>query len=392
MKNRELFQKDPLSFELLNNGVSKVAEVGLDAEQLKTLRFELETFVCDGEYAKGLERILTAYLGGMNRPEQQAAWVSGFFGSGKSHLVKMLRYLWQDIEFPDKATARSIVQMPDGIRDLLVEVTNRSRQFNGLKAAAGSLGAGNMQNVREAFLQLIFRAMGLPENLSAARFILWLHAEGLHSKVCKHLKDLKLDPAGELRNFFVSTKVAEALVAADSKFGTPQNAQGAMRAQFPVNYSPTVDDCLGIVRQLFSVDDVFPCVLLVVDEIQQFIGDKPQRSIDVQEIVEACCSKLDSRLLFVGTGQSALTASPNLQRLQARFTVKVPLSDADVETVIRRTVLAKKPEKTQDIKKVVEANSGEISRHLQNTRIATRSEDQHTYVSDYPLLPVRQRF
>ncbi|MEI6422330.1 MAG: hypothetical protein WCP55_08930, partial [Lentisphaerota bacterium] len=66
MKNRELYLKDPLGFELLNNGVSKVAEVGTDPELLKTLRFELETFVCDGEYAKGLDRILNAYLGGMN--------------------------------------------------------------------------------------------------------------------------------------------------------------------------------------------------------------------------------------------------------------------------------------------------------------------------------------
>lgn len=392
MKNRELYQKDPLSFELLNNGVSKVSEVGLDAEQLKTLRFELETFVCDGEYAKGLERILAAYLGGMNRPEQQAAWVSGFYGSGKSHLVKMLRYLWQDVVFPDGASARSIVQMPDGIRDLLVEVTTKSRQFKGLKAAAGSLGAGSMQNVREAFLQLIFRALDLPENLSAARFILWLQVEGLHDKVCKYLKDLRLDPATELRNFFVSTRLAEAMVAADAKFGNPQNAQSAIRAQFPVNYSPTIDDCLRIIRQVFSVDGVFPCVLLVVDEIQQFIGDKLQRSIDVQEIVENCCAKLDSRLLFVGTGQSALTASPNLQKLQGRFTLKVSLSDADVETVIRRTVLAKKPEKAKDIIRIIEANSGEISRHLQNTRIASRAEDQQTYVSDYPLLPVRQRF
>jgi hypothetical protein len=190
------------------------------------------------------------------------------------------------VVFPDGASARSIVQMPDGIRDLLVEVTTKSRQFKGLKAAAGSLGAGSMQNVREAFLQLIFRALGLPENLSAARFILWLQTEGLHDKVCKHLKAQKLDPDAELRNFFVSTRLAEALVAADTNFGNPQNAQSAIRAQFPVNYSPTVDDCLRIIRQVFSVDGVFPCVLLVVDEIQQFIGDKLQRSIDVQEIVE----------------------------------------------------------------------------------------------------------
>lgn len=69
------------------NGVSKVSEIGDDERQIKTLRFELETFVCDGEYARGLERILRSYLDGLGREEQKAVWVSGFFGSGKSHLV-----------------------------------------------------------------------------------------------------------------------------------------------------------------------------------------------------------------------------------------------------------------------------------------------------------------
>ena len=110
MTNRELYYSDPTTIELLNNGVSKVSEIGRDERQIKTLRFELETFVCDGEYARGLERILKAYLGGLGQEEQKAVWVSGFFGSGKSHLVKVLRYLWEDYRFDDGATARSLVR------------------------------------------------------------------------------------------------------------------------------------------------------------------------------------------------------------------------------------------------------------------------------------------
>ena len=142
MKNYEVYSKDPRQYDLLNNGVSKVGEIGADQEQLKTLRFELETFVCDGEYARGLERIMNAYLDGLNKPEQQAVWVSGFFGSGKSHLVKMLRYLWVDYKFADGASARSLARLPTNINDLFVELNNRARQYGGLKAAAGTLGEG----------------------------------------------------------------------------------------------------------------------------------------------------------------------------------------------------------------------------------------------------------
>src|SRR4051812_3262717 len=108
MNNRDLYLHDPVATELLNNGVSKVAELSGDDQQIRTLRFEVETFVCDGEYARGLEKILNAYLGSLGQSEQRAAWLSGFFGSGKSHLVKMLRYLWVDYRFPDGASARSL--------------------------------------------------------------------------------------------------------------------------------------------------------------------------------------------------------------------------------------------------------------------------------------------
>ncbi|MBM3459549.1 MAG: BREX system P-loop protein BrxC, partial [Armatimonadetes bacterium] len=135
------------------------------------------------------------------------------------------------------------------------------------------------------------------------------------------------------------------------------------------------------------------CILLVVDEMQQYIGEQQvQRAFDVQEIAEHCCRDLKSRLLLVGTGQSALTATANLRRLQARFTTKVSLSDADVENVIRKTVRRKKPERAPAIQKLIGDHQGEVSRHLQNTRLAATTADENYYAADYPLLPVRRRF
>src|SRR5262249_29574144 len=125
---------------------------------------------------------------------------------------------------------------------------------------------------------------------------------------------------------------------------------------------------------------------------QQFIAEKLDRARDVKEIAEHCCTKLNSRFLLVGTGQSALTSTPSLSWLQGRFTVKVPLSDTDVERVTRQTVLAKRPERNADIKLAIDSNQGEISRHLQNTRLASTISDDPFYAPDYPLLPVRRRF
>ena len=79
-------------------------------------RYELESFVCEGEYRQGLDRILSAFLTNISQPQQQAVWVSGFYGSGKSHLVRVLEYLWRDVEFPEGARARSLVTLPSDLR------------------------------------------------------------------------------------------------------------------------------------------------------------------------------------------------------------------------------------------------------------------------------------
>ena len=70
----------------------------------------------------------------------------------------------------------------------------------------------------------------------------------------------------------------------------------------------------------------------------------------MQEVAEALCKQLDSRILLIGAGQTALAGNiPLLQRLTGRFTIPVELSDSDVEIVTRRVVLAKKADKRKTI-------------------------------------------
>lgn len=95
MINRDLFQVDPTTRKLVNEGVASVNDEKT-SQELAELRYELETFVCDGQYEKGMAHILETYLKNVDAAQQPAVWVSGFYGSGKSHLLKMLRALWVD--------------------------------------------------------------------------------------------------------------------------------------------------------------------------------------------------------------------------------------------------------------------------------------------------------
>ena len=61
MKNRDIYQKDPATRKLVNEGVASVID-DTTTQALTVLRYELETFVCDGQYEKGLSHILETYL------------------------------------------------------------------------------------------------------------------------------------------------------------------------------------------------------------------------------------------------------------------------------------------------------------------------------------------
>ena len=393
MKNRDLYQRDPEQILLPNSGVAAMTDARTEEER-RTLRFELEHFVCEGEYRKGLERILQSYLGHQDQPEQPAAWISGFFGSGKSHLAKMLRFLWTDFVFSeDGASARGLARLPNDVRDLLTELATLGRRGHGLHAAAGSLGAGAGDSVRLALLGILFKSANLPESYPQARFCLWLQRNGCYDQVSQGVAAQGRDLRSELSDLYVSPVLAKALLDADPAFaGSERDARQALREQFPRRDDITTEEFVKAMQDALANDGGMPGTAVILDEVQQYIGEDAERSYIVQEVVETCAKRFGSRVLFVGTGQTALSGTPALQRLQGRFAVNVELSDNDVETVIRRVVLTKRQDRLGDLCAALEAAAGEIDRHLHGARIAPRSEDQAVLAEDYPLLPVRRRF
>ena len=393
MKNREVFQRDPAVSKLLNDGVAAVREAATEKE-IETLRYELEHFVCEGQYEDGLIRILESYLGNVNSTTQQAAWVSGFYGSGKSHLLKMFRHLWVNTRFADGATARGLARLPQEIQDLLRELDTLGKRCGGLHAASGTLPSGGGESVRLAVLSIVLASKGLPEALPQAQFCIWLTKNGMLDKVKDAVKAAGKEFFSELHDLYVSPILARAVLDADPDFASDlKQARAALRTQFPLVEDISTNEFIRLVRAVLSVDGQIPCTAVVLDEIQLFIGNDPGRSTDVQEVAEALCKQLDSRVLLIGAGQTALAGNvPMLQRLSGRFTIPVELSDSDVETVTRRVVLAKKADKRKAIEDRLRTYAGEIDRQLAGTRIAVRSEDRDFIVDDYPLLPVRRRF
>lgn len=393
MLNRDIYNKPPKENRLVNNGVAEVSEDHSDAAQA-ILRYELETFVCDGQYEKGLEIILDKFLLNLDAgTEQPGVWISGFYGSGKSHLAKMLRTLWTDYQFADDATARGLAKLPTGVFEQLKELSTEGKRYGALHAAAGKLGSGAGNNIRLALLGIIFKSKGLPAKYNQAQLYMWLRREGILEAVRADLEAEGRSLEKTLAEMYVSMALAQSLLKHRPDLAASQkDLRLILKSQFPDVTDITSDQLVDAIDAALSVDGKFPLTLVVLDEVQQYIGTDTEKAFQVQEVTETLSKHFNGKLLFVGTGQSALSGMPNLQRLMGRFPVQVMLGDWDVENVTRQIILAKKPTALPEVEHVWRANLGEISRHLRGTKLEYVTDDEDVMTSDYPLLPVRRRF
>lgn len=397
VSNKELFTRDPLTSPIPNDGVAKVSTPQSDQEW-QVLRYELDTFVCEGEYQRGLDRILGTYLKYVGEPQQPAVWVSGFYGSGKSHLVRVLEYLWNDVKFvEDGATARGLAKLPADIKAHLQELTITGRKNGGLWSAAGTIGGGAGDSVRLAILGIVFRSAGLPEQYGKARFVIWLKQNDYYEALKSGVEAAGKTFDGEMQHFFMSPVLVKALRAVNPDLAdSDASLRNLLRESYPQVADISDDEMVSVLGDVLALQSTtpgkLPCTLIVLDEVQQFIGDDADRTHRVDLAAQACSKKFGSLILFVATGQSALQATPQLQKLQDRFTVRVQLSDKDVETVVRSVVLRKAPDKEELLKETLDSVSGEIDRHLPGTKIAPEAADKAVLTADYPLLPTRRRF
>lgn len=394
MKNQDLFVLNPTANNLLNQGVVEIVS-SRDAAGQRIVRHELQTFVCEGEYQRGIHRILDTYLKNLDQPKQPAVWVSGFFGSGKSHLVKMLGFLWENYKFDNGDTARSLKPLPTDISDLLTELDRKQAQFGRL-SVSGTLKDFPSSDIRYSFLQLFLGALDLPTQYHHFKFYYWAKQEGIFDELKAHVEAAGKVFQREYENLFVSTTLANAILAVKPGFATNEaGVKEYLKLNFKRVDSINRDEFIHTIREEIlplTFGNKIPCTVLVLDEVQQFIDRDGGKAIDVQNLAQDLCSQFDGRFLLIGTGQSALSETPYLQPLQDRFSVKVSLSDQDVETVTRKTVLQKKPTVLKEVEQMLDAASGEIARNLSGTDFGYRTDDKETLVADYPMLPSTRKF
>ena len=210
MLNRDVFQVAPEAYHIPNDGVAKIVFPPAPGGPTETLKDELRTFITDGEFGRGLVRILESFRSGLSHGAQKAVWISGFYGSGKSHLAKMLCALWTDQAFLDGSRPSTLIPEPKAeLAAELRALRSAAERAGGLHAAGGTLGGG-ADDPKLATLGIVLHSVGLPLDFRAARVAFWLADEGILDPVRIRL-GAGFDSA--IRNFVLSSAFHQAVMA-----------------------------------------------------------------------------------------------------------------------------------------------------------------------------------
>ena len=304
----------------------------------------------------------------------------------------MLGALWTNIEFHDGATAEGLVHnMPSEVKAALRELRNNIRRLGHSVVGGSTLGRGSQHPVK-AVVEVILRAVGLPSgnDLRPSLVALWLNDQGILADVRARLGD-DFDQAA--REFLLDEQLtAAALTAKPDLAASVDILMDRLNRQFEHEPEPTVELLVEMAQKALMVGrKEMPLTLIILDEVQQFIREDADSSLLIQTIIaEELCSRFRGRVFLVATGQSALGDVKYLEKLLTRFSIPISLGAADIDPVIRQTVLLKNEVKKPEVEKLLDLRSGEVDRHLQGSSLHGAADRQFD-VADWPILATRRR-
>lgn len=342
---RDIFSK-PIDRDL--KGVIKVGQA--EDENIKQ---ELEEYVVTKELQKHFATFFSNYKRGIiGRTDKMGVWISGFFGSGKSHFLKIISYILENktvdgvpaIEYfeRDKKIADSMV-----LADMKLAANTPSTVilFN-IDSKSESTGKKDKEAILSVFLKVFNEKLGFcgayPHVADLERK---LTDEGKYEQFKSKFEEISGDSWLEERTAidFIQDELVETLVAID--FMSEEAAQRwCDKATEP--YSLSIERFAELIKKYINSKGRNHHLIFLVDEIGQYVGDDTDLMLNLQTVTEDLGTACGGKAWVIVTSQQDIDSITKVKgrdfsKIQGRFDTRLSLSSADVAEVIRKRILDK---------------------------------------------------
>lgn len=387
---RNMFQED------INRPINGVIKV--DQSSADVTRQEVKEYVITKELKKHFIQFFDYYDEAFSTPTADiGVWISGFFGSGKSHFLKMLSYILENKEIDGKKTVEYFRDKftDDPATFMLIDKATKNLTetilFN--IDIEGSINKDKTAVLR-VFAKMFYNHLGFyGENLKVAKLEQFIAKQGKTEEFCRVFKEKNGEEWIEARDAFAFFE--------DDVVATLTEVLGMSETAAHNWFDGTETTELSIAQLVSEIKDYVRTkpknfrLLFMIDEVGQYIGTDTDLLLNLQSLVEKIGSECNGSVWIVCTGQEAIdeiirVRENEFSRIQARFKNRLSLTSSSVDEVVQKRILKKKDSVVPDLEALYARNDSV----LRNLFTFTDSvldikgySGPNDFVVNYPLVP-----
>lgn len=387
--------------------VIKVAE----REDEHKLAVEIGSYVVTPMIEKFLDDFLEHYTDTfLTKTTEIGIWISGYFGSGKSHLAKIMALLAENRTIENVPACERFESRlpPDGLRTASILRSLRRMdqcETSVLAFNLNTLSASKTRELPELLLSQYYLSRGYCNNLTYARVIeAELDRQGKIDELHAAFERLSHKKWADIRDnptFFRKHLFAAASEVAPEIFPTPDDVKEALSEAERgtlINVSTLVDTVLDDLKRLEKERGKPQRFMWVMDETGQWIENNSGRLSRLQAFVEEAALKGQGRIWVAVTTHGDMGAiykearalDGDMKKIEGRFRFKPALTTENIEQVLENRLLRKRTEGRQVLQDLYErCGSGSLKGigELANTLQVLPDCSEDAFVTYYPFLP-----
>lgn len=389
MKIQSMFKED------INRPINGVIQVEQNEE--KVILQEVQEYVITSELKKHFNKFFDSYSKSFESPtDNTGVWIKGFFGSGKSHFLKMLSYLLENKEISGKSTVDYFREKYDDELSFMpiVKATSVPTETILFNIGAESSITKDKTAVLRVFAKVFYNHLGFYGNdLKLAKLEQFITKRGKMDEFKEKFEELNGDAWLSAREEYVFWEDDIVEVLQDVLGMSEDAARHWFDGSEEIEMS--IEQLAKEVKEYVDSKPKNFRLIFMSDEVGQYTGSDLNMLLDLQTIVERFGSVSRGQVWVIATGQEALdemikVRTDAFSRIMARFPIQLSLTSSSVGEVIEKRLLTKTDDAYKNLETVYNNNDSVLSNlYVLNTQKKDlkgyRSPDEFARI--FPFVP-----